>query len=154
MFFWGLSDQKKRVRTENPLRSIKKDHQKIIKTKKVTTFWNSRKFWSKFSKIFEIFENFKIFRNFQKFWKFSENFKNFRDSTLTNFNFRSTQRIFLIFFYRSKWIFEADRTSLPEFAAKFTGKSYFTFRNCWTVKARFYIKYCPVSWNNTWTKCA
>ena len=118
-------------------------------------FWD----FSKISENFEKFENFRkldfsIFKGisiifekscfrkisiFSKFSKFRKIFKNFRDSTLTNFNFRSTQRIFLIFFYRSKRIFEADRTSLPECASKFTGKSDFTFTIFVTVKLRNYI---------------
>ena len=116
----------------------------------------------KFSKFFEIFEKFEIFRKldfsifkgisiifekscfrkiskFSKFWKFSKLFKMFGMSTLMNFNFRSTQRIVLIFFYGSKWIFEADSMSLSEIASKVTGKSYFTFIHNWTAKQRNYI---------------
>ena len=56
---------------------------------------------------------------FRKFSKFSDlNFDEFL------FSIYSTD--LFDFFYRSKWIFEADRTSLPEFASKLTGKSYFT----------------------------
>ena len=43
-----------------------------------------------------------VFENFSKFWKFSKKNKKIEISTLTNYNFRSTQRIFLIFFYGSK----------------------------------------------------
>ena len=56
--------------------------------------------------------------------KFSKNSGKNEVSTLTNFIFRSTRRIFLIFFYGSKWIFEADRTSLSEIASESTGKRY------------------------------
>ena len=98
--------------------------------------------FSIFKGISIIFEKscFRKFSIFSKFSKFRENFKNFRNSTLTNFNFRSTQRIFLIFFYGSKWIFEADRTSLSEIASESTGKSYFTFTKILTPNSRFYIK--------------
>ena len=45
-------------------------------------------------------------------------------STLMNFNFRSTRRIFLLFFFVSKWIFEADSNLLSEMTAEFTGTKY------------------------------
>ena len=108
----------------------------------------------KFSKISKIFEILKIFRkivghNFDEFYfsiystKLFDFFLwievAFRDATLMNFIFRSTQRIFLIFFYGSKWIFEADSNLLPEIASKLTGKSYFTFVPIWTPKQRNYI---------------
>ena len=97
-----------------------------------------------FSKIIEIplkieKSSFRKKSKFSKIWKFSEIFKNFRDSTLTNFNFRSTQPNFSILFYESKRIFEADSMSLSEIAAKFTGKSYFTFISFGTAKQRNYI---------------
>ena len=105
--------------------------------------------------IFSIFKGISIifekscFRKILIFFKNFENFKIFETSTLTDFIFRSTQRIFLIFFYGSKWIFEADRTYLSEFALESTGKNDYRKVNFGTVKTRNYIKYCPVSWNNT-----
>ena len=59
--------------------------------------------------------------------------------TLSTYKIWSTKRIFLIFFYEPKWIFEADRMNLSEFALKLTGKSYFTCVGVWTPKLRNYI---------------
>ena len=117
------------------VRSASKIHSISKKSKKIR--WVDRKNKIRQSWVAKIFENFPKFR---KFWKKSKNFKNFRDSTLTNFNFRSSPRIFLIFLYASKWIFEADSNLLSEMTAKFTGKSYFMFTIFWTVKDRNYIK--------------
>ena len=131
-WFSGTFWSKKRVRTENPLRSIQKDHQKILKTKKVRGGQSSKKCWSK---IFEI-KNFRIFSIsfFIHFWmKISENFEIGKFSkifeffiqncmkkskfskildhffrTLTTSNFFRFQNFLMIFLYRSKWIFRAD----------------------------------------------
>ena len=106
------------MRLENPLRSIKKDQKdRLSRSKiKIRQSWVAKIFenfpkFRKFSKIsifskswfFDFQRNFNNFRKiifliFSKFSKFRKIFKIFRDSTLTNFNFRSTQRIFLIFF--------------------------------------------------------
>ena len=118
------------------------------KTMKFLKKLKKQKFdFSIFKGISIIFEKscFRKFSIFSKFSKFRKIFKNFRDSTLTNFNFRSTQRIFLIFFYGSKWIFKADQTSLSEMSSESTGRNDFTFLNCLTPNSRFYIKYYPVS---------
>ena len=110
------------VFNSNPPRKSTSIHKKIKKI-----LWVDRKLKFakvelskilKILKIFEKIENLKISKFFEntifrkllkllwksKNWVFEEirNFQNFEISTLSSFNFRSTQRIFLIFFFLNR----------------------------------------------------
>ena len=118
---------------------------------------------SKISENFQIFEKFDFFRKldfsifkgisiifekscfrkiskFSKFKNFQKIFKNFRDSTLTNYNFRPTQRIFLIFFLWIEVDFDGGSNVFIRNCIRIHWENDFTFANNMTANSRFYIK--------------
>ena len=134
---WGHSN-----RMEKLHRSIKKNHQKILKMKKVrATFW-------KFLKIFEI-ENFRKFSlKFVWKWKFlrSKIFENFRSQKFRKF---SLKIVWKWKFSRSK-IFEIFRSQ--KFSKIFetfseTCSNFFRFQNFLMI---FFSKCFSFPWRRRW----